>query len=79
MTFAYAVSIGLACFKALLYLKQRADRAPLTYPVLFTNSWRSFLIGTLGGTFAFGFWLILMLWGGLFQVIGIDFFYRAPR
>ena len=74
MTFAYAVSIGLACFKALLYLKQRADRAPLTYPVLFTNSWRSFLIGTLGGTFALGFWLILMLWGGLFQVIGIDFF-----
>ena len=75
MTFAYAVSIGLACFKALLYLKQRADRAPLTYPVLFTNSWRGFLIGTLGGTFALGFWLILMLWGGLFQVIGIDFFY----
>ena len=75
MTFAYAVSIGLACFKALIYLKQRADRVPLTYPVLFTNSWRSFLVGTLAGTFAFSFWLILMLWGGLFRVIGIDFFH----
>ncbi len=75
MTFAYVASIGLACFKALMYLQQRADRVTLTYQVLFTNSWRNFLVGALAAVFAFIFWLILMLWGQLFRIIEIDFFH----
>jgi Domain of unknown function (DUF4153) len=70
----FAASIALASFKALMYLQQRADGVPLSYPVLFTNSWRNFLVGVLAGIFALIFWMILTLWGQLFKVIEIDFF-----
>ena len=74
LSFTFAASITLACFKALMYLQQRANQVPLTYQVLFTNSWRNFLVTALSAIFVFIFWLILMLWGALFQVIQIDFF-----
>ena len=76
MTTAFVITIGLACFKALMYLQQRANRVPLTYEVLFTNSWRNFLVGVLAGIFTLIFWLILVLWGQLFKIIEIDFFYE---
>ena len=75
MSFAFAVSIALACFKALMYLQQRANEIELSYPVLFTYSWRNFLVAALSAVFVLVFWLILMLWGQLFRVIEIDFFY----
>ncbi len=74
LSFAFSLSITLACFKALMYLQQRANQVPLTYQVLFTNSWRNFLVTALSAIFVFIFWLILMLWGELFKVIEIDFF-----
>ena len=74
MTFAFGASIGIAAFKALMYLQQRANQEPLSYPVLFTNSWRNFLVSVLAGIFTLIFWLILVLWGQLFRVIGIDVF-----
>lgn len=74
MVFVFAFSVALACFKALMYVQQRADGATLSYKVLFTNSWRNFLVGVLSGIFIFVFWLILILWGQLFHVIEIDFF-----
>jgi hypothetical protein len=79
MTFIFLFSIGLACFKALMYLQQRVDRAPLSYQVLFTNSWRNFLVGALSAVFTLIFWLILMLWAQLFKVIEIDFFQELFR
>lgn len=74
LSFAFLCSITLACFKALMYLQQRANQVPLTYQVLFTNSWRNFLVTALSALFVFIFWLILMLWGALFKVIEIEFF-----
>lgn len=74
LTAAFVVTIGLASFKALIYLQQRVNRAPLSYQALFTNSWRNFLVGVLAGIFTLIFGLILLLWGQLFKVIGIDFF-----
>lgn len=74
LIFTFSASIALATFKALMYLQQRADREPLTYAVLFTHSWRNFLVGVLGAIFTGIFWLILLLWGALFAVIEIDFF-----
>jgi len=71
---AFAFSITLACFKALMYLQQRADQVPLSYQVLFTNSWRNFLVTALAALFVLAFWLILMLWGQLFKIIDIRFF-----
>ena len=74
LTIAFIFSIALACFKALMYLQQRANEVPLTYQVLFTNSWRNFLVGALSALFTLIFWLILMLWAQLFKVIEIEFF-----
>jgi len=75
LSFAFALSITLASFKALMYLQQRANEIELSYPVLFTYSWRNFLVTALSALFVLVFWLILMLWGQLFKVIEIDFFY----
>ncbi len=74
LTFVFFSSMTLACFKALMYLQQRANQVPLTYQVLFTNSWRNFLVTALSAIFVLIFWLILVLWGELFRVIKIDFF-----
>ena len=75
LSFAFGLSITLACFKALMYLQQRANDIELSYQVLFTYSWRNFLVTALSAVFVLVFWLILMLWGQLFKVIKIDFFY----
>jgi len=75
LSFAFGLSITLACFKALMYLQQRANEIELSYQVLFTYSWRNFLVTALSAVFVLVFWLILMLWGQLFKVIEIDFFY----
>lgn len=74
LSFAFFAAITLACFKALMYMQQRANEVALSYPVLFSNSWRNFLVAALAALFVFVFWLILMLWGQLFRVIDIDFF-----
>ena len=74
LTFAFIATIAIASFKALMYLQQRANGVALSYPVLFTNSWRNFLVGVLAALFTLIFWLILLLWGQLFKVIGIEFF-----
>ena len=74
LTFAFMATMAIASFKALMYLQQRANGVALSYPVLFTNSWRNFLVGVLAALFTLIFWLILMLWGQLFKVIGIEFF-----
>jgi hypothetical protein len=76
LSFAFGLSITLACFKGLMYLQQRANEIPLSYQVLFTYSWRNFLVAALSALFVLVFWLILMLWGQLFKVIEIDFFYE---
>ena len=79
LSFAFMFSIGLACFKALMYLQQRANGVPLTYQVLFTNSWRNFLVAALSALFVLVFWLVLVLWGQLFRVIEIVFFHELFR
>ena len=76
LSMAFSLSITLACFKGLMYLQQRANEIPLSYQVLFTYSWRNFLVTALSALFVLVFWLILMLWGQLFKVIEIDFFYE---
>jgi len=76
LSFAFGISIALGCFKGLMYLQQRANKIPLTYQVLFTYSWRNFLVAALSALFVLVFWMILMLWGQLFKVIEIDFFYE---
>jgi hypothetical protein len=44
------------------------------YGVLFHFAWRNALLGALGALFTGVFWLMLMLWGELFRMLGIEFF-----
>jgi hypothetical protein len=74
LTGVFALSVAIASYKVLMYLQQRASDLPLSYQVLFTFSWRNFLVTALGGLFVLAFWAVLALWGALFKVIEIDFF-----
>ena len=71
---AYAGTLVIACFKALMYLQQRAAGLPLTYEILFALSWRNFLVASFAGAFTAGVGGLLALWGALFHTLGIDFF-----
>ncbi len=74
MAFAFGLTVALACFKALMYLQQRAAGMAMRYDVLFRYSWRNFLTLSLSLLLTCVFWLILQLWAALFHVIGIEFF-----
>ena len=74
LVWAYAGTLGIACFKGLMYLQQRAGGLPQTYDVLFALSWRNFLVTALAGAFMGGVGGLLALWAALFQTLGIDFF-----
>ncbi len=70
----FALTVGIACFKALMYIQQRASNEPVSYNALFRLSWRNFLILGLATIFCAIFWGILMLLAGLFESIKIKFF-----
>lgn len=74
LSFVFGASITLACFKALMYIQQRAAGTAMSYAELFTYSWRNFLTLALALIFVLAFWLILILWAQLFRVIEINFF-----
>lgn len=74
LLFGFALTISLATFKALMYMQQLAARETISYTRLFRWSWRNFLTLTLSLLFAGSFWLILLLWGALFEAIDIHFF-----
>ena len=74
MLCAFIATLTLACFKALMYLQQRAAGLPPAYEVLFAFSWRNFLVAVLAAAFMLGVALLLALWAMLFLVIDIKFF-----
>lgn len=79
LIFVFAASTGLASFKALMYLQQRATQRPMSYEGLFSYSWRNALTFALSALFVVVFWLILMLWAELFRAIEVDFFHELFR
>lgn len=70
----FIATLTVACFKALMYMQQRAAGLPLTYEVLFAFSWRNFQVAMLAYTFVAIVAGLLALWAELFLVIGIEFF-----
>ena len=74
LLFVYVITMGVACFKGLMYLQHYVAEAPITYRTLFRYSWRNALVVGLSAPLVWGVALILFLWGALFEVIGIDFF-----
>ncbi len=71
---AYILPLILACFLALLYLRPLAEGRKPDYGEIFTDSWRNALVAGLSWALALGVTAVLMLWGELFRVIGIEFF-----
>ena len=74
LVFVYVVTMGVACFKGLMYLQHYVAQTPITYRTLFRYSWRNALVVGLTAPLVWGVALILFLWGALFGAIGIDFF-----
>lgn len=72
--FSFVLTMAIATFKALMYSQQWAIGERVSYSALFLWSWRNFLTLSLSLLFAGCFWLILMLWGALFEAIDIHFF-----
>lgn len=78
--FVFILTMGIASFKALIYIQFFVSHGSfsyhdLRYSHLFLWSWRNFLTLALALLFAGCFWGVLMLWAGLFKAIKVDFFY----
>lgn len=71
---AFALCMIVAVFKGLMYVQQRASGEPLSYPLLFSLSWRNFLVMALALLFVGIVGLLLLLWSALFDAIGVGFF-----
>lgn len=70
----FILPLILGCFLALLFLRPAVlGRAP-DYAEVFSDSWRNALVAGLSWALTLGVFGILMLWGELFRVIGIEFF-----
>lgn len=74
LLFALVATLGIASFKALMYVQQLARGGAPSYSGLFRDSWRNFLTLALALLFTLCVWGVLMLWAGLFSAIGIGFF-----
>ena len=74
LVFIFVSGLLVASFKALMYMQQQANGLRWSYPVFFSLSWRNFLVLGLSLLFVLATFLVLLLWQGLFNAIGIDFF-----
>lgn len=75
-TFIFFVSVGVSLFILALYFRVWCiNRTPrFDYRQLLEHSWQHALTLALLGLFLGTFWLLLVLWGALFDIIGISFF-----
>ncbi|MEE9491786.1 MAG: DUF4153 domain-containing protein [Gammaproteobacteria bacterium] len=74
LVFPFIITLGIACFKALMYIQQYSSNEPISYAALFRYSWRNFLVLCLSLLFVLIFWGVLMLWAALFKTINVEFF-----
>ncbi len=75
---SFVLPLGVLLFLLLPFVQSALTRGALRprYEDLFHFAWRNALLAALGAVFTGVFWLLLVLWGGLFQMIGIDFFHE---
>jgi hypothetical protein len=73
---SFALALAALLFHALPFAQSALAHGTLRprYAVLFHFAWRNALLGALGALFAGVFWLLLLLWGELFSMLGIGFF-----
>lgn len=72
----YAVALTVSSFLALPFVQawQHARKPTTDYQLLFEYSWHNALALVLSAAFLGLFWLLLLLWAGLFSLLNIDFF-----
>jgi len=72
----FSTSIAIGVFVSIAWLQARQHlgswRAP--YPLLFEFAWQNALTLLLAGAFTAIGWGLLILWGGLFEMLNISFF-----
>lgn len=73
---AFAVPLAVLVFHALPFVQAVLTRGFVRprYEDLFQFAWRNALLIALGCVFTGVFWLLLALWGVLFQMLGVEFF-----
>ena len=74
LLFVFSLCAIVASFKAALYIKCIANKTPMTYAVLFTSSWRNFVLSAETALFCGIFFGILYLGASLFSSLGISIF-----
>lgn len=68
------LTLTIASLLALVYLEASAEGEALDYGWLFKRAWRHALTLAFALLFVLLSWGVLLLWGALFDAIGIDFF-----
>ena len=71
---AIFLSISVASFKVLMYAQHFMISPKLSYNTLFTLSWRNVITLGLSLLLTLMVWALLILWGQLFETIGIEQF-----
>ncbi len=74
MAFNLAMIITLYCALPFLQISHESGSFRFPYPRLFQQSWNNGFIVLVALVFCGLFWLLLLLWGGLFRLIDITFF-----
>lgn len=73
----YGLSMALAWFISLAFMQAAQHRTVFHYPTLFAAGWNHALALALTALFIGLFWLVLLLWMALFDVLGVGFFERV--
>jgi len=73
-TWILASVVTLYVLGPFLQIYQRTGRAVFPYEDLFLYSWNNFFVALVGGLFAAALWIVLLLWGELFGLIGVEAF-----
>ena len=71
---AYILSMLIAGFLMTIHAQLWVRGEHYSYPALLHTSWRLFLHAAFSGLFTLLLHLVLLLWGGLFDLIGIGIF-----
>lgn len=69
-----ALVVTLYVLGPFVQIHQRSGRLRFPYPDLFLHAWNNFFVALVGGLFTGALWIVLLLWAGLFDLIGIDLF-----
>lgn len=77
--FVFSFVTLIACFKAIMYIKLKANQQAITYQSLFLASWRNAVIFAVSFLFTAIFFGILHLGAALFDLLGIELFTNLLR